>query len=199
MRLAATLALLVLAVLSAAFFFMRERTFTYRFSEPELRERLDQQLPWSEQYFLVFDVELANPRVDLVEGSDRVAGGIDATVTIDIGDNPRSMTGGVDLSGGVRYERAEGAFYLTDPQVEAVEIAGILPAYTNKANDAISAALRSFYRSRPIYELSGEEASKVAARLLLEDVTVEDEHLVVTLSLDRSGGEDDENIESSGY
>ena len=182
----AGLLLLILALIAAAFFFLRDREFTYRFSETDLRERLDDRLPWSESYYLIFEVTVDNPRIDLIEGSDRVAGGVDATLNITINNNPRPLSGAVDLSGAVKYVREEAAFYLADPQVENVRIAGIPDRYANRANEAISKALSAFYKSRPIYTLEGTEASKQAARLLLKDVTVKDEHLIVTLALDQN-------------
>lgn len=175
--------ILLLAVVASAYFLLREREFVFRFSEPQLREKLDDRLPWSERYFFIFEVKLDNPRIDLIEGSDRVAGGVDATLNIVVNDNLRPLSGAVDLSGTVDYVREEGAFYLADPVVENVKIAGIPPRYANRANDAISSALGAFYKSRPIYTLAGTDASKQAARLLLNDVVVENEHLVVTLTL----------------
>ncbi len=186
MRILTTIILLVIAAGAAAFFFLRDQEFVFRFSEADLRERLDDQLPWSERYYLIFEVTVDNPRIDLIEGSDRVAGGVDATLNITINDNPQPLSGAVDLSGSVRYVREEAAFYLADPQVENVRIAGIPDRYANRANQAISNALGAFYKSRPIYTLEGTEAADRAARLLLKDVTVKDEHLVVTLALDQS-------------
>jgi hypothetical protein len=189
MKLIAAAVLVVLALIAAGFFFLRDQEFTFRLSESELRERLDDRLPWSERYYLIFEVTVDNPRVDLIEGSDRVAGGVDATLNIFINNNPQPLSGAVDLSGSVKYVREEAAFYLTDPQVENVRIAGVPDRYANKANEAISSALSAFYKSRPIYTLEGTDASHQAARLLLKDVTVKDEHLIVTLALDKSVGE----------
>ena len=180
--------LLLISIIAAAFLYLRDRDVTIRLSEPQLRERLDDRLPWSERYFFIFEVTFDNPRIDLVEGSDRVAGGVDATLNIYVNNNPQPLAGAVDMSGAVRYARDEAAFYLADPQVENVRIVGVPDSYANKANDAISNALAAFYKSRPIYTLEGTEASKQAARLLLKDVTVENEHLVVTLSLAKKAG-----------
>ncbi|MEM8771732.1 MAG: DUF1439 domain-containing protein [Pseudomonadota bacterium] len=186
MRFIATAVLFLIAVLAAAFFFLRDRDFTFRFSEADLRERLDAQLPWSERYFTIFDVTIDNPRIDLIEGADRFSGGVDARLDIALYDEPFPLQGAVDLSGAVRYARDEGAFYLTDLKVEKVRIAGIPDRFANTANDAISKAIAAFYKSRPIYRLDEATTSHQAARLLLKDVTVKDEHLIVTLALDKS-------------
>ncbi len=183
MKLLAPIILLVFAGLAAAFFLLRDNDIKFRFSEPQLRDRLDEQLPWSERYYFIFEVTLDNPRIDLIEGSDRIAGGLDATLNIYINNNPRPLSGAVDLSGGLRYAREEAAFYLTDPVVEQIRIAGVPDAYANKANEAVSKALGAFYRSRPVYVLSESEVSHQTARLLLKDVIVKDEHLVVTMGL----------------
>ncbi len=184
---AAFVAIFVLLV-AAALLFLRDKDYIFRFSEPELHERLNEHLPWSERYLFIFEVTLDNPRIDLIEGSDRVAGGLDATLNIFVNDNPKPLGGAIDLTGGVRYVSDEGAFYLTDPTIEKIAIQGIPDVYANKANEALSKALSAFYRSRPIYRMGGGDPKQLAARLLLKDVVVKDEHLIVTLALDKTRG-----------
>ncbi|MEO1240677.1 MAG: DUF1439 domain-containing protein [Pseudomonadota bacterium] len=176
--------LIAIILLGAGVLFLISRNdYVFRFSEADLRERVDQRLPWTKRYLFIFDVTVDNPRIDLVEGSDRVAGGVDILLNITLGGGELPLGGAVDVSGSVLYQSKDGEFFLTDPEIESVRVQGVPERFSNQANEAISMALREFYRTRPIYSLQGTDASHVAARLVLKDVVVEDEHLVVTLGL----------------
>ena len=181
-----TLSLLVLVLVlaaGAAAYLLKDKTYTLKFTEPQLRERIDNQLPFTETYLFIFTVTLDNPRVDLVEGSDRVAGGLDVVLNITMGGEERPLGGAVDVSGGVRYEAAQGEFFLTDPRIENVRIQRLPKSITNRANSALSLALGEFYRERPIYRLSETDVRQSAAKMVLQDVVVKDETLHVTLGL----------------
>ncbi len=177
-------------LVAGAVFLFSQRDFVLRFSETDLRERVDDRLPWTKRYLFIFEVTVDNPRIDLVDGSDRVAGGVDLQLNIDFGDSDIPLGGAVDVAGGVRYQAENGEFYLTDPEIENIRIQGVPDRFANQANVAISLALAEFYRTRPIYSLDDTDASHLAARLVLKDVTVEDEHLVVTLGRRKSSDDD---------
>ena len=167
----------------AAYWSLSGRDYVLRFSEDELRDHLDARLPYEGSHFYVFDVTLDNARIDLVEGADRIAGGVDVAVRMKLGSRELFVSGAADVSGGVRYDADQRAFFLEDPVVEELHIPGVLERHANRANSAISAALGEFYRTRPIYVLEADTAAKSAARMLLKHVEVKDEHLVVTLRL----------------
>ena len=185
------IALIVAALIllgAGAFWLLSRNDYVFRFSEDELRQHLDAQLPYEGRHLFVFDVTLDNPRIDLVEGSDRVAGGVDVMLKVKLAGRELELDGAADMSGGVRYDADERAFYMTDPVVEALRIPSVPESYANRANTAISAALSDFYRTRPIYVLEPDTAAKSAARMLLKDVSVKNEHLVVTLGVSKTAG-----------
>lgn len=176
--------LAVLGAIGAAVFWMLSRNdYVFRFSENDLRGQLEARLPYEGRHLFIFDVTLDHPRIDLVEGSDRVAGGVDVMVKTSLGGRELSFSGATDMSGGVRYDQDQRAFFLKDPIVENLRLPGIPESYANRANAAISGALSEFYSTRPIYILEADTAAKSAARMLLKDVEVKNEHLVVTLGL----------------
>lgn len=161
--------------------------YVLSFTEDELQARLEENLPYEKRYLYVFKVTLDHPRFDLVEGSDRIAGGVDVILTSKLGASDRPLAGAVDLSGRLRYDPGEGAFYLADPVVDKLGVEGLSDRHAKKANEAISLALAEFFRTRPIYVLEPDRAPKAAAQMMLKDVTVKDGRLVVTLGLKRSG------------
>lgn len=175
-----------LAVGAAAVFWMlsSEKGYVLRFSEADLKARLEQSLPYEKRYLYVFNVTLDHPRFDLVEGSDRIAGGVDVILHVKFG-GEKPLSGSVDLSGGLRYDAAQRAFFLADPVVETISVEGVSARHANKANEAISLTLAEFFRTRPIYVIEPDDAPKAAAYMLLRDVTVSDGHVVVTLGLKR--------------
>ncbi len=173
---------LALLALGAAYLAVGRKSWTLTFTEPQLQEKLNERLPWTRRYFFIFDVTLDNPRIDLVEGSDRIAGGVDVILNVTLDGADAALGGTVDLSGAIRYDATTGGLYLTDPRVENVHLAGIPDRYANRANETIGLAIADFYRARPIYVLKPDDVKTSAARLLLKDVTVENEKLRVTLS-----------------
>ncbi|MEO1251923.1 MAG: DUF1439 domain-containing protein [Pseudomonadota bacterium] len=183
MRLITTVIAGLLVIGAGAFFLLRDTTYTLKFSETDLRAQLEDRLPFSEDYLFIFNVTLENPRVDLIEGSDRIAGGLDTVVNVKLGDEPLPISGAIDLSGGLRYAPEEGAFYLTDPRIETVRLAGVPDRHANRANSALSLALAEFYRERPIYILSDDDMRQRAARLVLRDIEVKNEVLHVELGM----------------
>ncbi len=174
---------------AAAYWALSSRDYVFRFSESELRNHLDARLPYEGRHLYIFDVALDNPRIDLVDGADRVAGGVDVVVATSFAGRELSFSGAADMSGGVRYDPEQRAFFLKDPIVEKLRLGGVPDAYANKANEAISVALREFYRTRPLYVLEPDTAAKSAAHLFLKDVAVKDEQLVVTLGLKQTPAE----------
>lgn len=181
----AGLVLVLLLAGAGVFYALRDRTYTLTFTEPQLRERIGAQLPFTETYLQLFEVTLDNPRVDLIDGADRVAGGLDAALKVRFGAREFDFSGAVDVSGGVRYAAEEGAFYMTDPEIENVAIAGVPAQFSNRANNALSLALTQFYAERPIYHLDTDDVKHAAAKLVLRDVRISNERLHVTLGFSR--------------
>ena len=176
------LAVLMIAAIGA-YLYLQDKEFTFRFTEAELQETLALRLPISKTYLFIFEVVLDEPRLSLVEGSNRVNAGLDVTLNIYINDNPLPLGGAVDVSGGVRYDAAEGQFFLTDPIIENLAVQGIPARYTDQVNSVLTKALGEFYEERPIYTLDDANMKTAAARLVLKNVVVENKVLVVTLGL----------------
>jgi len=167
-----------------------QKNYVFRFSEPELQQKLGDRLPLTKNYLFIFDVTLDEPRVDLVDGSDRIGAGIDVILNIKVGESQTPLGGSVDVIGGVKYVPEQGEFFITDPEIVSLNIQGLPSAYAERAGDVVSRALAEYYRTRPIYSLEGTDASHVATKLLLKDVAVEDQELVVTLGLRGKTGDD---------
>ena len=173
----------VLALAAGAFVYFSGKEYSFRFTEQQLQEKLAAKLPFKKSYLLIFQVTLDNPRVMLRDGSDRVEAGFDVQLNIKVGEEPKPLGGSIDASGVPIYVPEEGAFYLSDPKIEALEVQGIPSEYASKAKDALTQALARYYAERPIYTLNTTSIKQSAARLVLKSVIVENGELVVTLGL----------------
>ena len=104
-------------------------------------------------------------------------------LNIRINDNEKPLGGSVDVSGTIKYMPEEGAFYLTQPDIENLLIEGLSEKYKSKASTVIEKALTNFYSSRPIYTLKSSDAKQIAAKMVLKNLVVKEKNVVVTLGI----------------
>lgn len=165
------------------YLYFQGKEYTFRFTEAEIQEKLAERLPLRKTYLFIFEVVLDDPRLELIEGSDRVNAGLDVTLNIRINDEPLPLGGELDVSGGIRYYAAEGQFFLADPVIENLNVQGVPSKYTDRVNTILAKAIGEYYLDRPIYTLSSSDVKTATARLLLKSVVVEERVLIVTLGL----------------
>lgn len=176
--------LIILAVGAVGtFLYFQGKEYTFRFTEAELQEKLAERLPLHKTYLFVFEVVLDNPRLELIEGSDRVNAGLDVTLNIKINDEPLPLGGKLDVSGGVRYEAPDGQFFLTNPVIENLSVQGVPAKYTDRVNSVLTKAIGDYYSDRPIYTLNDSDVRTAAAKLVLKNVVVKESILIVTLGI----------------
>jgi len=175
-------ALLTLCAVGAYLYF-DGREYTFRLTEAELQTKLAERLPLQKTYLFIIQVVLDNPRLALVEGSDRVNAGLDVTLNIKINDEPLPLGGKLDASGGIRYDGKEGQFFLTDPVIENLEVQGVPANYTDRVNTILTKAIGEYYSTRPIYDLSSADVKGATTKLLLKRIVVEHRVLIVTLGI----------------
>lgn len=182
----AAIAILFFAAITAiggALYYYAHREYVFRFSEAQLQEKLSAKLPLTKTYLFIFQVTLDHPRVNLVNGTDRVKAGLDVLLNIRLGNEQKPLGGTLDVSGGVKYVPERGEFFLSDPIVEHLTVQGIPDKYTEKVNSIMAAALTGYFADHPIYTLKAEDTKQAAAKLVLKNVTVENQELVVILGI----------------
>ena len=151
--------------------------------EETIQEKIDTQLPVTKNYLFIFDVTLDNPRVNLLEGSNRINAGLDVYVNIKINEQDKTLGGTVDASGSLVYVAEEGAFYLSEPIIESLSVQGVPEKYTDIVSSAIEKLLVGFYSSRPVYKLKPTDIKQAAAKNALKSLVVRDQAMVVTLGI----------------
>jgi len=169
--------------LIGVFLYFSGKEYVVTISEDEITQKLNQSLPRQESYFVIFQVGLKNPRINLEKGTNRIDGGLDIDLNIKIGTEKESLGGSIDLSGGIRYEKDSADFFLTDPVVENLDVQGVPEKYREKTMEVLTFALTKYFSEQPIYSLSGVDAKKTAARMVLKKFVIEEEAVVVTLGI----------------
>jgi hypothetical protein len=180
--LAAAAVLLVLAA-AVAYFILKGETYEIRLTEQQIQERLDQKFPIAKKYFAILDVAYQNPKVHLVESSDRIQFGVETGLTFPFGGETKALTGDSQLTAGLRYDATSHEFYLVDPQIDRLDIQGIPPAMTAKSEAALKTVAREVLERYPVYTIKPTDLKKVTARMILKSVVAKNGELVITLGL----------------
>lgn len=179
-----TLVLLVVVILLWRYWGER---YVLAISEDQIVEKLNQKFPFEKNYFFFLNLHFSNPRLSLEEGSDRIRFGCDVHSNIKVDVNheriPGPLGGTALLSGQLRYEASEGAFFLDRPLVEKLDIAGLPSRYAERVNSAASKMAAEYLTRAPIYRLKSSDVKHAAARLVLKKVVVSNKKLLITLGV----------------
>lgn len=155
-------------------------------SEQQLVEKLNERFPFEKKLLFVVDLKFSNPLVSLEEGSDRITFGceIETNLRLEEGREVQApLRGTLTLSGNVRYDENESAFYLDNPRLERVDIAGVPEKWSGKVRDASSRALSEYLNRAPLYRLRPTDVKKAVAKLVLRDVRVSEKRLILTMGV----------------
>jgi len=157
----------------------RSRDVVVTLTRDEIQERVAPRFPVTKSAFFI-DLVLRDPVVVLRDGTDRI--GIELTADLRIPLLP-ALSGRIAATGIPRYEGTQKAFYLDQPVVENLRIAGLKPEYEPKARAAVEQVAREALAKHPIYEFKGRNLKEVTASFVLRGVQVRDGKLQATLAL----------------
>ncbi|MEI6178363.1 MAG: DUF1439 domain-containing protein [Verrucomicrobiota bacterium] len=179
-----TLILLILVALCVGVFvYMKDRRCEVVITQQQIDASLAKRFPLSKKYLLVFDIIYSNPRVTLLEGSDRIQVGLDAMLNIRLNKKPKKLSGGCVITTGLRYNSDTQEFFLDKAQFDRLEIKGIPDEYLDLVTQIASKSAMEFIQSKPVYKLKAKDIKTTTAKLLLKKVEVKDQSVHVTLGL----------------
>jgi len=138
----------------------------------EIQDKLDKAFPITERYLMVFTLTLADPEVELTEGSDRIGFGLSASTNVSV--NGEDVTGRAKMSTGLRYDPAKGALFLAGPRVEGIKMSMLPEKYEDDVRVAANLAAKKFLREYEVYRLDRKDFKQALAKLTLKDVVVRD-------------------------
>jgi hypothetical protein len=174
---------LAAVVAGVAYLYLPGRDFSLRLSEAQLQEKLSAKLPVSKTYLLVIKLTLENPKVHLLNGSDRVRMGLDVVLNLNVGGEAKPLGGKIEVSGAVAYVPESAQFFLINPVVENLSVQGIPQKYAERVTQVLSKALTAYYAEHPVYQFTSTDAKWAAAKLILKSVKVENQQLVLHMGI----------------
>ena len=175
--------LILCSLLGAGYWYFSGKDFFLYFTEAQLQEKLNAKLPVTKTYLMIFNITLENPKLHLVNGSNKVLMGLDVAINLNVAGDARSLGGKIEVSGGVAYLPGTAQFFLIDPVVENLSMQGIPNRYAEKVRLALSKALSTYYAEHPLYQLKASDAKQAAAKLVLKSVVVENQQLVLKMGI----------------
>ncbi|MEO7757873.1 MAG: DUF1439 domain-containing protein [Dokdonella sp.] len=178
---AAALVIIVVG-LACTYAYFVGRTYEVRITEADLRAKVASRFPLTKS-LLILQAKLSNPRIALVEGSNRVALGIDLELNLHASGNAEPLGGKADVEASLRYEPAAGAFYLDAPEIRRLDLQGVSEKYTPLVRDAVREALVHDFAKHPAYTLGLSNMKTAVARLVLRKVVVDHGVLILTLGV----------------
>ncbi len=173
----------IIIIIVVTLFLLKGRTFELQFTENQIKEAISKKLPFERNYFLIFKIILQNPRLTLIDGSDRIMVGLDVTLNVKLANQSKPIGGTIDASGSFSYKSEKGEFYLSNPNIEKFNIQGLPPELTNKGNTIIAKAIGEFYSDKPIYRMKTDDLKQATAKAIVKSITVKNKVVYVTLGI----------------
>jgi len=175
--------LIVVLVITGAYLYFSGKEYTIFITESQIKEKVSEKLPITKTYLLFFETTLDNPRIELEKGSNRINGGVDINVGVNVNGEDKNYGGSLDISGGLKYVSGVGDFYLTDPAIESISVLGVPDKYEEPVLKVLTTAISEHFEKNPIYSLKYLDPKQAAAKWVLKNIVVEDKQVVVTMGI----------------
>jgi hypothetical protein len=176
------LLIVLLAGAGFAYVYFGEKTYQLRITNQEIQEKVDQKFPITKTHLVLFKVTWKNPKVVLVNGSERVTVSFDAEIHLRDADS-NVLRGTCQVTSALNYKADKYEFYLVDPKIEQLDIQGVPAKMEQKVTEVFNKYANEVFDQFPVYKIRGTDRNKVIARMVLKKVTVENGDLVITLGL----------------
>ncbi|MCH8253148.1 MAG: DUF1439 domain-containing protein [Planctomycetes bacterium] len=171
----------LLLLVAAAAYVLTGRTYVIELTEGQIQEMLDARFPAEKRYFPALVVTLSEPKVNLVEGADRVAFGVKALVNVGLAGQTKRLGGRGTITAGLRYNPDDYSFYLDEPTIDQLVVQGVPVKYVDRVSDMATELVHARISRTPVYTLDRTDMRQFAASLVLKSFTVRDGKLVITL------------------
>jgi hypothetical protein len=154
-------------------------TYTVNISQQELQSKVEALMP-IEKTKLFVTVVLSNPIIDLAESSNEI--GLFSRILISA---PGGLggQGAIKLTGSLLYDADQGAFFLNNPQIQSIESKDVAAKHLDKVQQIAQLALEQYLSAKPIYRFKDNNMKHKLAKAVLQSVTVENQQLVVELTV----------------
>ena len=153
---------------------------TLTITEEYINGRLEKKFPKTEKILEVIPVLIEKPKVEFVDGSDRVRLSLAANIDIPLAKKYAAST---VFSGSVRYEPSDHTLRLTEVVFEEFKATDIPEKFEEPLEILMTVLARTHLDDYEVYKIEPKDLNNKAARWLLKKVEVRNEMLEVTLGL----------------
>jgi len=155
--------------------------YTMEISPLMIQNNIAKQFPVKKRYTLGI-LELQEPIVGLKEGSDRMQTGINFAY------KPQffsSLTGKINISGKIFYNKEKKAFYLLEPKIDKLQFnnTSIPSLISNDLKGIMGGVVNAIFKEFPVYELTSETLSSRIMQKTVKNAQVKDGKLLVTFGV----------------
>lgn len=163
-------------------------SYTAEFTSADIQARVDAMKPIKVQKAF-FSMEMQEPKVALIAQSNEIAVSssilIESTLLKSTQDPSKHLLlpARASIQAGLRYEPSEGAFYLLDPKVTALEIDKVPESMKPKARELAQALATQFFAKRPVFVLREDQIKQRLAKSVLQSVRVQGDKIIAVVGL----------------
>ncbi len=155
-------------------------TGEYTLTQAQLQAQVDAHFPLSRRYQALFDVHLSEPVLSLDAARNRI--GLATQVQISSALlQPRSITGALALSSGLKFDPNSQTLQLDQPSAERVALDGLQGKSAEQLQTIGSAVLQQLLRDYPLYSFQAEDLQRFGARLVPGAITVLADRITLAL------------------
>jgi len=151
---------------------------TVTFTEAEIQSRLGEKFPKSERLLDFIPVEIGEPRVRFLGGSNRVELTMEAHVAVPL--MQTYETKGVFTSS-IRYEPEDQTLRLSDIIVGGVEVTNLPKKFELPLRVTMTAAADKYLNDHPVHKLASKDYQGELVKMFLREIKVKKGKLEVTL------------------
>jgi hypothetical protein len=91
------------------------------------------------------------------------------------------IKGCLDVNGRIAYRQEKAAFYLTDINIEELEVNGLNLSDVKNIKNVMQNIANNCLEKYPVYQLNQKEFGQKMAKIFLKKLTIKEETLVIRL------------------
>lgn len=178
-----TLSLLAVFLISAVtvFLIFKGQEFTIHLDKETLQTAINKKMPFEKKFLLVCKLTVMNTTVLLQEGSRRIGATTNVELSLNVGKNPKVLTGSTTADAGLQYDQETSTFYLQQPFIRDLKIAGIPEKYITSVSAKSQEILQDYLNKVPVYRVKDDNMKMKLAKAVIKNIQVLDGTVAVTL------------------
>ncbi|MBF2051859.1 MAG: DUF1439 domain-containing protein [Candidatus Sericytochromatia bacterium] len=152
-----------------------------RLGEGQIEAAMGRYLPIEKDFlFGQFGVAIQSADLILTEGSDRA----EMLLSSQVRARSKVWPGNIKVSFALDYDPAEATFYLIEPRIEKVNIAGLPATVSDSVTQYVLPLIQQLFTRVPVYTLDENRSTgQNVAKKTLKKIAVQNKQLVLQLGL----------------